>query len=206
MNFTTRLTVLIILFISTTLQAQTTTENLANESFFAKNQKFSTDGTELYSTNLDLKRHKKIGVGVSVGGASGAFGLNSELNLDAENALVIGLGAGPSYGSFNLLYKKNREGNYLSPYGKLGYSKWFRAASTTSSVGSSDILTQIFSDNDIKSGKFDTDLMITSVGVEYNQLEAEYSGVNFYGELVMMTEIKSAKMIPSGAVGIIYFY
>ncbi len=178
----------------------------SNESFFSKNQKFDNDGVEFYHSNLDLKRHKKIGLGVSVGGANGALGLNSELNLDAENALVIGLGAGPNYGSFNLLYKRNFESNYLSSYYKVGYAKWFSATSNTSSAGSSDVLRQIFSEKDLKSGKFDTDFLITSFGAEYNQLEGELSGVNFYGELVMMTEIKSAKMIPSGAVGLIYFY
>lgn len=206
MNFTTKLTFAIGLMVSLSVFAQTSETSGSNESFFSTSQKFDNEGIELYSSNLDLRRHKKIGVGISVGGASGALGLNSELNLDAENALVVGLGTGPSYGSFNLLYKRSLEGNYLSPYAKLGYSKWFSASNNTSSVGSSDILRQIFSDKDLKSGKFDTDFAISSLGAEYNQLEGEFSGVNFYGELVLMTEIKSAKMVPSGAVGITYFY
>ena len=178
----------------------------ANESFFSKNQKFDKEGVELYSSNLDLKKHKKIGVGVSIGGANGALGINSELNLDPESALVAGLGMGPNYGTFSLLYKYNFEGLYLSPYGKVGYSKWFSASNNTTSAGNSDFIKRIFSESEIKSGRFDTDLLITSFGAEYNQLEGELSGVNFYGELVMMTEIKSAKLTPSGAVGIIYFY
>ncbi|MEK6628274.1 MAG: hypothetical protein AABY53_06575 [Bdellovibrionota bacterium] len=210
MNFTTKLTLVIGLVVSMSVFAQTSEMNSTDgggaESFFSKNQKFDDEGIELYNSNLDLKRHKKIGAGISVGGAGGALGLNSELNLDAENALVVGLGTGPNYGSFNLLYKRNLESNYLSPYGKLGYSKWFSASKNTSSVGSSDILRQIFSEQDLKSGKFDTDFMVTSLGAEYNQLEGEYSGVNFYGELVILTEIKSAKVVPTGAIGITYFY
>ena len=210
MNFATKIILTIGLLgsvqvFSQTNSAQTGSTN-SNESFFSKDQKFDNDGVELYASNLDLKRHKKIGLGVSLGGASGALGLNSELNLDPENALVIGLGAGPNYGSFNLLYKRNFEGLYLSPYAKVGYSKWFSASNNTSSAGSSDILRRIFSERDLKTGKFDADLLITSFGVEYNQLEGELSGINFYGEAVMMTEIKSAKMLPSGAVGITYFY
>lgn len=177
-----------------------------NESFFSRNQKFDNEGVELYTSNLDLKKHKKIGVGISIGGANGALGLNSELNLDPEAAVVVGLGMGPNYGTFSLLYKQNFEGLYLSPYGKIGYSKWFSAANNTTSAGNSDFIKRTFSESEIKNGKFDTDLLITSFGAEYNQLEGELSGVNFYGELVMMTEIKSAKLTPSGAVGIIYFY
>lgn len=202
MTFTANLAFITGLLISTSVFAQTN----SNESFFTKNQKFDNEGIELYSTNLDLKRHKKFGFGVSIGGANGVLGLNSELNLDPENALVIGLGAGPSYGSFNLLYKRNVESNYLSPYGKLGYSKWFSSVSNTTSAKDSDVLRRVFSEKDLKAGKFDANFLISSFGAEYNQLEGDLSGVNFYGEVVLMTELKSATLIPSGAVGITYFY
>lgn len=202
MNFSAKLILLIFLFAS----MQVFAEIDLNQSFFSKNQKFDKDGVEFYNSNIELKRHKKFGLGVSIGGANGAVGLNSELNLDPENALVIGMGIGPSYGSFNLLYKRNLENMYLSPYGKLGYSKWFNSSSNTVSAKDSDILRRIFSENDLKTGQFDADFLVSSVGAEYNQLEGELSGVNFYGELVLMTEVKKSKVIPSGAVGIVYFY
>lgn len=178
----------------------------SNESFFSKNQKFDKTGVELYNSNLDMKRHKKVGFGVALGGAGGGLGLNSELNLDPENALAIGLGAGPSYGSFNLLYKRNLESKYLSPYGKLGYSKWFSSSNSNFSVKDSDVLKRVFSDKELKSGRFDTDFLVSAVGVEYNQLEGDLAGVNFYGELVLLTEFKTASIIPTGAIGITYFY
>ena len=43
-------------------------------------------------------------------------------------ALVIGLGAGQSYGSFMVGWKHNFEAQYLSPYTKVGYSKWYSSA------------------------------------------------------------------------------
>lgn len=202
MNFNT----VLAFTIGLALSVQVVAEIAPNESFFVTEQKFDQEGVELYTSNLDLKKHKKIGLGISIGGASGALGFNSELNLDSENALVAGLGVGPNYGTFNLLYKRNFEGLYLSPFAKFGYSKWFSASNNTTSAGNSDFIKRIFSDAEIKSGKFDTDLLITTFGAEYNQLEGELAGVNFYGELVMMTEIKSAKLTPSGAVGLIYFY
>lgn len=178
----------------------------SNESFFSKNQKFDKTGTELYASNLDLKRHKKFGLGVSVGGSNGVIGINSELNLDPENALVVGLGAGPSYSSFNILYKRNLEARYLSPYGKLGYTKWLSSSGNSLLAKDSDVLRRIFSEKDLKSGKFEADFLVSSAGVEYNQLEGELAGVNFYAEVVLMTELNRATLIPSGAVGITYFY
>lgn len=187
--------------VGTLATAQTTT----NESIFIKKQKFDTDGTELYSSNLDLKGHKKFGFGTSVGGAAGMFGLNAELNLEPENTLVIGLGTGPSYGTFNILWKNNVEARYLSPYTKVGYSKWFSAGGS-GSAADSGVLRQIFSEQDLRAGKFGADFFVASIGAEYNQLEGELSGVNFYGELVMLTEVRTARLVPSGAVGITYFY
>lgn len=202
MIFSTKLILLVFLLIS----AQVFADSDMNQSFFSKNQKFDKDGVELYSSNIELKRHKKFGLGVSIGGASGAVGINSELNLDPENALVIGMGTGPSYGSFNLSYKRNLENLYLSTYGKLGYSKWFNSSSNTISAKDSDILRRVFSEKDLEARKFDADFLVSAVGAEYNQLEGELSGVNFYGELVLMTEFRKSTVIPSGSVGIVYFY
>ena len=70
----------------------------------------------------------------------------------------------------------------------------------------SDVLRRIFSEKNLKSGKFEADFLVSSVGAEYNQLEGELAGVNFYAELVLMTELKKATIIPTGAVGITYFY
>ena len=202
MNFLKTLTFTIIVLASKQVFSQISD----NASFFSKNQKYDKEGVELYNSNIDLKRHKKFGFGASVGGSGGVLGLNSELNLDPENALVIGLGAGPSYGSFNLLYKRNFESNYLSPYYKLGYSKWFSSSGINVAAKNSDILRRIFSEKDLNAGKFDADFIISTAGAEYNQLEGDLAGVNFYGEIVLMTELKSATIIPSGAVGITYFY
>ena len=63
-----------------------------------------------------------------------------------------------------------------------------------------------YSIRDLKNGKFGADFLVGALGAEYNQLEGELSGVNFYGELLLMTEIKTAKIVPTGAVGITYFY
>lgn len=205
MNLTSRLLTATVLLFSFLVSAQETTTT-ANESFFSKSQKFDNEGVELYGSNLEMKMHKKIGVGFTLGGSNGAMGINGELNLDPENALVIGLGTGPSYGSFNLLYKNSLESKYLSPYGKIGYSKWFKASNNSTSANSSDVLRAIYSEKDLKAGNFDADFFVGTVGAEYNQLEGPLSGFNFYGEVVLLTELKSAKLVPAGAVGLTYFY
>ncbi len=177
-----------------------------NESVFDKKRNIASDGVEIYESNLEMKSYKKFGFGFLMGGATGLLGLSAEINLDPTEAAVIGLGAGPSYNSFNLGWKHNFIGNYLSPYTKVGYAKWFNSPGSSSSAGQSDILKRVLTDDEIKNNRFSADFIVGSVGLEYNQLEGDLSGVNFFGELVMMAELEKITLIPSGAVGIIYYY
>lgn len=195
-------------FAQSSLSVEQTEDLLSdsNQSFFSKKQKFDTEGIELYQTNWEMKKYKKIGFGVSLGGSGGVVGLSTEINLNPDGALVVGLGTGPSYGTFNLLWKQSYEAKYLSPFLKGGYSKWFNSSKGSLVSDNSGVLKQIYTDKEIAAGQFDADFLVGAVGVEYNQLEGELAGVNFYGELVLMTEVKKTVMVPSGAVGIIYFY
>lgn len=197
----------VLVLMSLNVLAQGTSDSMVNnQSVFTKKQKIDQEGVELYATNWDMKSSKKLGLGIAVGGANGLIGLNGEVNLNPSEALVVGLGAGPSYGTFSLAWKHNFEGNYLSPYSKVGYSKWFSSSSGSGSAANSDVLKRLFSDNELRTNRFDADFIIGGGGIEYNQLEGDLSGVNFFGEVVVMAEVRKFTFIPSGTVGIIYYY
>lgn len=189
------------LILSLQVQAQET-----STSFFSKKQQFDQTGVELYSSNLDMKAHKKLGAGLALGGALGQIGAHAELNLDPNQALLIGMGTGPGYGTFTLQGKYNFERIYISPYVKAGYSKWFSAGKVPSDATGSDVLRQIYSQSDLKAGRFDANFLLGSIGAEYNQLEGELAGVNFFGEMTLMTELETARLVPTGSVGLTYFY
>lgn len=195
--------VIIVLLLSTSAALALETPY---ESFFSKKQKIDNDGTELYTSNYELKKYKKFGVGMALGGTTGALGISGEFNLDPANTLVIGMGTGPSYGNFNILGKYNFESMYLTPFIKAGYSRWFGTGGATATATSSDVLRQIYSEKTLRTGKFDTNFLVASIGAEYNQLEGELSGLNFYGEFTLLGEPTAATLIPTGAVGVIYFY
>lgn len=175
-----------------------------NQSVFSKNQKFDRDGVELYQTNLDMKQYKKLGVGLMAGGATGVLSLNGEINLEPSEAAIIGIGIGPGYGAFNLGWKHNFEAYYLSPYTKVGYSKWY--SSSKGDATDSAVLKRVYNENELRGGRFDVDFVAGSMGIEYNQLEGDLSGVNLFGEIVVMADFRKFTMIPTGAIGINYYY
>ena len=175
-----------------------------NQSIFNKNQKFDREGIELYQTNLDMKQYKKLGVGLMAGGATGVLSLNGEINLESSEAAIIGIGIGPGYGAFNLGWKHNFEAYYLSPYTKVGYSKWY--SSSKGDATDSAVLKRIYNESELRGGRFDVDFVAGSMGIEYNQLEGDLSGVNLFGEIVVMADFRKFTMIPTGAIGINYYY
>ena len=195
------LLVVLTVLISSMAQAQS---GMENTSVFSKKQKFDNEGVELYASNTEMKSYKKLGLGVMLGSATGLLAINGEANLDPYEALVVGLGAGSGYGTFLVGWKHNFEAQYISPYSKVGYSRWFSASGKDAS--DSDVLKNVFSDEDLKSGNFGGDFIVGGAGIEYNQLEGELSGVNFFGEVMLMAEISKSTFVPTGGVGIIYYY
>ncbi len=177
-----------------------------NQSVFGKKQKFDHEGIELYDSNVEMKSYKRFGLGLMAGGSTGVLSVNGEINLDLNEALTIGLGMGPGYGSFGVNWKHNFEAMYLSPYTKLGYAKWYSSSRGSNSATDSEVLKRVYSENDLRNNRFDVDFIVGSAGLEYNQLEGELSGINLFGEVVMMTELRKVSLIPTGAIGITYYY
>lgn len=177
-----------------------------NQSVFSKSQKFDNEGVELYDSNYELKTYKKLGLGVSTGGLTGGFGFNLEVNIQPQDALAFGIGAGKAYNSFHIAWKHNYEAAYLSPYTKVGYANWFNSNSQSNSASSSDILNRVLSENQIKENKFSANFLAAGMGLEYNQLEGELAGVNFFGELMVLGELNTSIYLPTAGLGLTYFY
>lgn len=196
--------VLGLALISQNVSADTQT---GTTSVFSKNQKFDNEGVELYNSNLEMKAMKKIGIGFTAGGMIGMIGINGEVNIEPENSLFLGLGTGKGFNTFNFGYKKNFEGYYMSPYTKVGYSQWYNSStSNNGSARNSDILRRVLSDDEIQNNKFNVSFLAGGAGLEYNQLEGDLSGLNLFGELLVMMDASSFTFLPTGSIGLTYFY
>lgn len=190
--------------ISQITQAETTT---GTASIFSKNQKFDHEGVELYNNNLDMKSMKKVGAGLAVGGLTGLIGLNVEVNVVPEDTIFFGLGTGKGYSTFNFGYKKNFEGYYMSPYTKVGITRWSDSGKAEyGAARSSDILRQVLSENEIRDNRFYVNFLAAGAGLEYNQLEGNLSGINLFGELLLLSDISNFKLVPTASIGVTYFY
>lgn len=178
----------------------------ASSSVFDIKKQIDPEGVEIYESNLQMRNFKKFGVSAQVGGVAGTFGVNGELNLENLNTLMVGMGMGQSYNTFNVRWKKSLESAYLSPFATAGYSKWYNSGDSSSSYNESEILKRVLTDDEKREGRFGADFLAASIGLEYNQLEGEMSGTTFFGEIVLLAEVKRTSLIPTGSVGVSYLF
>ena len=200
------LTVMIAGLVGVSLNAHSDTTT-STTSILSKNRKYDQEGIELYNSNLDMKSMKRVGAGLVAGGLAGLIGLNIEINIEPENTFFLGLGTGKGFNTFNFGYKKNFESLYMSPYTKVGFSQWYNSSKSDETVGpNSNILRQVLSDNEIQNNKFNVNFLAGGAGLEYNQLEGDLSGLNLFGEVIVMADLATFKIQPTGSIGITYFY
>lgn len=162
--------------------------------------------TMTYSSTLKMRQELRMGAGFSVGGPLGVAGINGEFNFEDENSVIAGFGTGPGYNSIQLAWKHAFEGDYIAPYFTAGYSRWYNSRGHGDTWKQSSILSRVLTDDEKNSGRFGTDFLNLSLGLQYNQLSGTFYGFSCFAEIVGMYEAKRSQLIPSGTFGSIYYF
>lgn len=172
----------------------------------AKNTYYSGVNSFSYASTLKMREDRKVGVGVVVGGALGLTGISMELNLEDADGVLAGFGTGPGYNSFQLAWKHAFEGLYLAPYTTVGYSKWYNSRGGGDDYHKSDVLDRVLTSTEKIEGRFGTDFVNGSLGLQYNHLAGDFAGLSIFAELTAMYEVKRSVLLPNGAVGAVYYF
>jgi hypothetical protein len=185
--------------------ATITSKAISIEQDYAQSMREERFGTS-YSSTLKMRESRKVGIGMSVGGQLGLAGINGEFNFEDENSVLAGFGTGPGYNSIQFAWKHSFEGDYIAPYFTAGYSRWYSSGGAHGSVSNSGILDRVLTDEEKRTGKFGTDFLNGSFGLQYNQLSGDFAGIGCFAEVVAMYEVKRSQLIPSGTFGAIYYF
>lgn len=172
----------------------------------ASNTYYSGEQLAGYQSTLKMREERKVGAGIAVGGALGFVGATIEFNFEDADGVVAGFGTGPGYNSIQLAWKHAFEGDFLAPYTTIGYSRWYNSRGRTDDYRNSDILDRVLTENEKIDGRFGTNFVNASLGLQYNQLDGDLQGLSFFGELTAMYEFNSAKLLPNGSVGALYYF
>lgn len=166
---------------------------------------FKVDENNNYADNLALREARKIGLGLGVGGSLGTYGFNVEINFEDADGAVAGIGGGDGYSSFNVLWKHTFLGDTVAPYTTLGYSRWYNA-SGTGNYKNSAVLERVLTKDQKAEGRFATDFLSGAVGLQYTTLRGSLAGTSLFAEIVLLGDIHSGNLVPTGSVGAGYYF
>lgn len=166
---------------------------------------FKVDQNNNYQDNLALREARKMGLGLSAGGALGFYGLNIEINFEDTNGAVVGVGGGDGYSTVNMAWKHVFLGDTVAPYTTLGFAHWYDSGGGDAYKNSS-VLERVLTDNEKTSGNFAVDFISGAVGLQYTQLQGSLAGTSLYAEIVLLGDITHGTLVPTGTVGAGYYF
>lgn len=166
---------------------------------------FKVDENNSYADNLALREARKLGLGLGLGGSLGTYGFNIEINFEDADGAVAGMGGGEGYNSFNVLWKHTFLGDTVAPYTTLGYSRWYNS-SGGGNYKNSAVLERVLTGSQKAEGKFATDFLSGSVGLQYTTLRGSLAGTSLFAEIVLLGDLHGAGIVPTGTVGTGYYF
>lgn len=172
--------------------------------FFNSELRAETNTSSIaFKDPFTMRKSKKVGAGVILGGQAAALGALIELNIENDDGVITGIGSGPGTNTFQLGWKHTFDGQWMNPYTILGYSRWFPGSG---SPKSSAILQQVLSEQEFSSGKFGKDFGFGSLGMQYNQLAGDFQGLSFFFQFDLMHSWQNNQILANGSLGSIYYF
>lgn len=159
-----------------------------------------------FASTFSLREKRKVGAGMSIGGALGFVGFNMELNFEESQGVLAGFGTGPGFNSIQISWKQAFDGDFLAPYTTAGYSRWYNSHGSSDDYRKSGVLDRVLTAEEKRTGQFGADFVHAALGLQYNQLTGEFSGISLFGEIMALLEVKRAVLIPTGTVGALYYF
>ncbi len=177
----------LILFYSTSLQANINTTSLANYG--------------------ELRDERKIGVGGQLLGASGNAGILLEMNFHPSWGVNLGYGAAPDFQSFLIEYKQILYGERLTTYGILGFTRWFgQSKSSITSTNPGFVANKLMSSEDRKSGTISENLIYPGIGIQYFKFSGEWTGLSLFGQIIVLADLEDFIFVPTVGLGSVYYF
>lgn len=168
---------------------------------------------QIFDSSYDLRLRRKVGVGATLAGTTGAYGALIELNFAPENSILVGFGGGPHYSSLAFGVKRflgsMENGAVINPYVGVSYAHWFSNAGGAGSMASSTpafLANRLLSTEEKNTGKFEKSLLIPALGLQYFQLDGAYKGLGVFVEADILIDASDPSPIPTGGIGSVFYF
>lgn len=160
-------------------------------------------------SGLEMRTTRRVGIGLTGGGAAGTIGTNLELNFSDESGIVLGFGGGsPSFQSFWVQYKGVLTGDWLLPYYTLGYTHWenYGKQYPVSETTPGFLAEKFMSEKEKREGRINENLLLPGFGLQYVKLGGSFAGSSLYLEVQVLIDIADFIAAPTASFGYLYYF
>ncbi len=154
-----------------------------------------------------LRKARQLAVGPTIGGPQGLIGLQAEFNVEPEWSVMAGFGGGDGFRSLTVQARRVFYGTYVAPYVGAGYSRWYSSGLGPVTETTPAFLHDSFlSNRGRETGDFAENIAFSSAGFQYLQLHGPLVGLSIYAEVSALLDLNRLVMLPTGAVGTLYYF
>jgi hypothetical protein len=174
-----------------------------------KPKRTSIESSRIAPDGLSMRKIRRAGIGASAAGPLGALGVNLELNFTDRWGMGAGFGGSTNYQAYTFQVKHVLAGEWLLPYLSFGYSRWYTTGKSRGSIRETSPIflgERFLSDREKMLGEFSTHLIYPSFGLQYVQLSGSWAGFSIFTELVMLIEVEDLEAVPTGTLGMLYYF
>lgn len=174
-------------------------ESADSKSYFTANK---------WNSSKSVKSFKKMGLGTTFSGAMGLAGANLDLNFSKDFTFSLGLGISHHFHSFNMHIQQTLGGETFLPYVVAGYSRWTSMGQNGSIDSTSPSLLgdKFLNSTEKRTGIFSKDLIYPGIGLEYLNNSGDWSGLAFFGELLLLVDVSELKIATTAGLGVKFYF
>jgi hypothetical protein len=157
----------------------------------------------------ELRRIRRVGIGLSAAGPLGAGGINMELNFSHDAGIMLGFGgAAPGIQTFEVKYKSILAGEWMLPYFTVGYAHWgnYGTNGPITETYPSYLGDKLLTASQKASGQVQENLVYPGFGLQFFQLSGPLAGHSLYIEGNLLLDIGQFVAVPTASIGYLYYF
>src|ERR1017187_7050154 len=133
---------------------------------------------------LEMRKIRRVGVGLQAAGALGFGGALMEMNFTRRWSFALGIGGGNNFQATEFQAKYVLAGEWLLPYMSFGFSRWFSIKNNgpIGKTAPSFLADRLLTDQEKASGEFGKNLVYPGLGLQIIQLKGDWAGASVYAE------------------------
>lgn len=164
--------------------------------------KFASDGDE-------FRQIRRVGVGSTIGGINGVFGINLDLNFTATTSFGLSYGVGNPFNAFSFYIRRYMGNQTFSPYFAAGYSRWYQTSDSHGQITTSTpsfLAERLLSEEQRKTGKFQKNFLFPALGLQFTQYSGDWAGLALALEVDLLVDIENMVSASTGGINCTYYF